>query len=142
MRLCYYPAASGICSFTHVTRERIPTGSERYYYETYLQKYVGIIDRSEFVTHVTSQNHHASTHRLPNFVKKHLKYIQKNSLSGLVERDQPHYSPPYIGCKPPFWMGFLLILAHTQRDMCAKSGHEQEGGQLEILVCFYVREGM
>ena len=61
MRLCYYPAPSGVCPFTHVKREKLPAGSERYYHAAYLHTYLGIVDHSEFVTHVITQNLHAAT---------------------------------------------------------------------------------
>ena len=63
MRLCYYPAPSRICPFTHVTRERLPTAScgLRKALWCDLPTYVGIVNRSESVTHVTAQNLHAAT---------------------------------------------------------------------------------
>ena len=37
---------------------------------------------------------------------------------------QFHNILPYIGCKSPNFPGSPPILAHTQRDVCAKSGRE------------------
>ena len=63
MRLCYYLAPSGVCLFTHVTREKLPvaSGGLRKALSCGLPTYVGILNRSESVTHVTAQNLHAAT---------------------------------------------------------------------------------
>ena len=123
MRLCYYPAPSGVCPFTHVTRERLPaaSGGLRKALSCGLPTYVGIVNCSESVIQVTAQHLHAATQARCGVIRRTRKNLHAANFvtCPCVRRNIPGFS---VDLPPATNHGLAVPFRSSVMDMLVRWG--------------------